>query len=152
MYPSVVTKDPTAVEVEVQAAYLAMFATGDLLLVPRIFGWAIECFTGGYGDYQAVDARYHDFEHTLQATLYGGQTEQFGAIVANTSNSAVTWTVSPTGSGTINSSGLYTAPASIASQTTVTVTATSLANSFATASATITLSPPVAVNVAQLNL
>ena len=69
MYPPVVTKDPAAVEVEVQAAYLAMFPSGDPLFVPRVFGWAIECFTGGYGDYQAVDARYHDFEHTLQGTL-----------------------------------------------------------------------------------
>ena len=69
MNSSVVTKDPTAVEVEVQAAYLAMFATGDPLFVPRVFGWAIECFTGSYRDYQAVDARYHDFEHTLQGTL-----------------------------------------------------------------------------------
>ena len=69
MYQPVVTKDPTAVEVEVQAAYLAMFSCGDPLFVPRIFGWAIECFTGNYGDYQAVDARYHDFEHTLQGTL-----------------------------------------------------------------------------------
>ena len=39
------------------------------MFVPRVFGWAIECFTGGYHDYQAVDARYHDFEHTLQGTL-----------------------------------------------------------------------------------
>lgn len=39
------------------------------MFVPRVFGWAIECFTGGYADYQAVDARYHDFEHTLQGTL-----------------------------------------------------------------------------------
>ena len=35
----------------------------------RAFGWASECFTGRYRDYQAVDARYHDFEHTLQGTL-----------------------------------------------------------------------------------
>lgn len=69
MFPPVVTKDPTAVEVEVQAAYLAMFPNGDPLFVPRVFGWAIECFTGGYADYQAIDARYHDFEHTLQGTL-----------------------------------------------------------------------------------
>lgn len=69
MYPPVVTKDPTAVEVEVQAAYLGMFPKGDAMFVPRVFGWAIECFTGGYADYQAVDARYHDFEHTLQGTL-----------------------------------------------------------------------------------
>jgi hypothetical protein len=39
------------------------------LFVSRAFGWAIECFTGHYRDYQAIDARYHDFEHTLQGTL-----------------------------------------------------------------------------------
>jgi hypothetical protein len=69
MYPAVDTKDPTAVEVEVQAAYRMMFPKGDRLFVPRVFGWAIECFSGHYGDYQAVDALYHDFEHTLQGTL-----------------------------------------------------------------------------------
>jgi hypothetical protein len=69
MYPPVVTKDPTAVEVEVQSAFLGMFPKGDAMFVPRVFGWAIECFTGNFGEYQAVDARYHDFEHTLQGTL-----------------------------------------------------------------------------------
>jgi hypothetical protein len=69
MYPPVVTKDPTAVEVEVQAACRTMFPDADPLFVPRAFGWAIECFTGNYRDYQAVDTRYHDFEHTLQGTL-----------------------------------------------------------------------------------
>lgn len=69
MYPPVVTKEPTAVQVEVQSAYLGMFPKGDAMFVSRVFGWAIECFTGGYRDYQAVDARYHDFEHTLQGTL-----------------------------------------------------------------------------------
>ncbi len=69
MYSPVVTKDPTAVEVEVQAAYRTMFPNADPFFVPRVFGWAIECFTGNYRDYQRVDARYHDFEHTLQGTL-----------------------------------------------------------------------------------
>ncbi len=69
MFAPVVTKDPTAVEVEVQAACRAMFPGADPLFVPRVFGWTIECFTGSYEDYQAVDARYHDFEHTLQGTL-----------------------------------------------------------------------------------
>ena len=41
MYPPVVTKDPTAVEAEVQQAYLAMFPAGDPLFVPRAFGWVI---------------------------------------------------------------------------------------------------------------
>jgi hypothetical protein len=69
MHPPVATNDPTAVQVEVQAACLSMFPNADPLFVPRVFGWAIECFTGNYRDYQAVDARYHDFEHTLQGTL-----------------------------------------------------------------------------------
>jgi hypothetical protein len=69
MYPPVVTKDPTAVEVEVQAAFRTMYPGADPMFVPRVFGWAIECFTGNYRNYQAVDARYHDFEHTLQGTL-----------------------------------------------------------------------------------
>jgi hypothetical protein len=63
------TKDPTLVAREVQAAYQAMFPQGDLKFVPRVFGWAKECFNGHYADYQAVDAHYHDFEHTLQGTL-----------------------------------------------------------------------------------
>ena len=69
MYPPVVTKDPTAVEAEAQSAFLTIFPNGDCYFVPRVFGWAIEAFTGNYRDYQAVDAYYHDFEHTLQGTL-----------------------------------------------------------------------------------
>jgi hypothetical protein len=69
MILSVATNDPTAVESHVQSAYLSMFPDGDRLFVSRVFGFAIECFTGHYSDYQAVDARYHDFEHTLQGTL-----------------------------------------------------------------------------------
>src|SRR5882672_10325448 len=69
MHPAISTKSPRAVEAEVQAAYQNMFPKGDLLFVPRVFGWALQCFAGEYRDYQAVDARYHDFEHTLQGTL-----------------------------------------------------------------------------------
>jgi hypothetical protein len=69
MYQTVSTKDPAAVAREVQASYLAMFPQGDRLFVPGAFGWASECFTGRYADYQAVDTDYHDFEHTLQGAL-----------------------------------------------------------------------------------
>src|SRR5580700_1404562 len=75
------------------------------------------------------------------ATLYGGQTQQFTATVTNTSNTAVTWTISPAGTGTISSSGLYTAPATISTQQTVTVTATSQANTAVSASSKVTLMP-----------
>ncbi len=43
------------------------------MFIRRSFGWAIDCFTGKYKDYQAIDARYHDFEHTLQGTLCMGR-------------------------------------------------------------------------------
>lgn len=69
MYPRVETKDPIAVRAEAQSVYLTLFPAGDPLFVPKVFGWAIDCFTGNYRDYQPIDARYHDFEHTLQGAL-----------------------------------------------------------------------------------
>jgi hypothetical protein len=69
MSPPVSTKDPAAVEAEVQAACRAMFRGADVSFVSRAFDWAKECFSGHYLDYQPVDAPYHDLEHTLQGTL-----------------------------------------------------------------------------------
>lgn len=75
------------------------------------------------------------------AKLYASQQQQFTATVINTSNSAVNWTISPAGAGTVDSNGLYTAPATINSQQTVTLTATSVADPTKSASATVTLLP-----------
>ena len=69
MYPQVDTKNPAAVEKEVQAVYRAMFPQGDGSFVSTTLGWVRDCFAGKYKDYQASDARYHDLEHTLQGTL-----------------------------------------------------------------------------------
>jgi len=69
MFPQVDTKDAAVVEREVQSRYLAMFPSGDRDFVPRAFGWAIDAFTGKYRDYQAIDALYHNLEHTLQGAL-----------------------------------------------------------------------------------
>ena len=69
MFPQVATNNPTAVKADVQAAYLTMFPQGDHDFVARVFGWAEDCFAGRFADYQPIDARYHDFEHTLQGTL-----------------------------------------------------------------------------------
>ncbi len=63
------TKDPAAVAAAVQVAYQNMFSTADPMFVPRVFGWATDCFHGRFEDFQAVDTRYHDLEHTLQGTL-----------------------------------------------------------------------------------
>ena len=75
------------------------------------------------------------------ATLYAEQKEQFHATVINSTSTAITWTISPGGIGSISSSGIYSAPPVIASQQTVTVTATLQTIPSISASATITLSP-----------
>jgi hypothetical protein len=69
MQAPVVTKDPKAVEAEVQSAYRSLFPEGDPAFVPKVFSWATLCFTGGCKGYFGVDVPYHDFEHTLQGTL-----------------------------------------------------------------------------------
>ena len=80
--------------------------------------------------------------------LNGGETQQFTATVTNTTNTAVTWSV--TGGGAISSSGLYTAPTLIASQASATVTATAQADPSKSAGGTVTL-VPIAVSVSPLN-
>ncbi len=69
MFPPVATTDPVAVEQATREAYLAMFPKGDGLFIARIFDWAGDCFNGRHADYLPIDARYHDYEHTLQGTL-----------------------------------------------------------------------------------
>ncbi|MBS1824099.1 MAG: IPT/TIG domain-containing protein [Acidobacteria bacterium] len=80
------------------------------------------------------------------ASLNAGQNQQFTAAVTGSTNTAVTWSLSPA-SGTLSSNGLYTAPASVTSQQTVQVRATSVADPARSAVATITLNPPLAVSV-----
>ena len=72
--------------------------------------------------------------------------QQFTTTVSGTTNTAVIWSLNPA-VGAISTSGLYTAPASITSQQTVTVTATSAADSSKTASTIVTLVPPVSITV-----
>jgi hypothetical protein len=74
-------------------------------------------------------------------SLTANQNQQFTAIVTGTSNTGVSWSISPA-LGTISSGGLYTAPATINSAQSVTVTATSLADATRTATALISLTAP----------
>ncbi len=84
-------------------------------------------------------------------TLGPGQTQQFVATVANAPDQGVTWTISPSGVGSINQfTGLYTAPTNFTSTQTVTVKATSNYDPTKSASAVITLTPSVAVTVKPL--
>ena len=90
------------------------------------------------------------------AQIVAGKTQQFTATVVNTTNTAVTWTVSGTGCsgaacGTVSSSGLYAAPGSVPNPAQVKVTATSVADSSKSASASVTILPPVAVSISPTN-
>jgi hypothetical protein len=69
MFPVVDTKNAKVVQEEIHSIYRSMFPSGDLSFLPRAFEWAIDCFRGRYANYQPIDARYHDLEHTLQGTL-----------------------------------------------------------------------------------
>jgi hypothetical protein len=70
------------------------------------------------------------------------QTAQFNATVSNNANTAVTWSVATANGGTIDASGLYTAPTIAAGlPTTVTITATSVADPSKSGSATERLTP-----------
>jgi hypothetical protein len=69
MFQPVATNDPAAVEAAARSAFVTIFPDADAAFIPQAFCWAVEAFTGKYQDYQAVDAHYHDFEHTLQGTL-----------------------------------------------------------------------------------
>jgi hypothetical protein len=86
------------------------------------------------------------------AQVLTGAHQQFSASVANTSNTAVTWSLSGSGCsgaacGSISSGGLYTAPSSAPSPARVTVTATSAADPTKFSTAIVTIVPPVAVTI-----
>jgi len=69
MFPMVDTRDLTAVRSEVESIFSALFPAADSAFIARAFAWTEQFFTGRHPGYQAIDARYHDLEHTLQGTL-----------------------------------------------------------------------------------
>jgi len=73
-------------------------------------------------------------------SLTSAQIQSFTATVMNSTNTAVTWSTSPA-LGSISVTGLYTAPQSIPTAQTVTVTATSVADSTKSASVIVALVP-----------
>ena len=78
------------------------------------------------------------------ASVQAGATQQFTATVTGTSNTSVTWSVNgvPGGNstvGTISATGLYTGPSVVPSSNTVTVTATSVADTTKSASAAVSI-------------
>jgi uncharacterized protein (DUF1800 family) len=84
------------------------------------------------------------------AMLRAGATQAFTATVTGNANTSVTWSVNAvTGgnatTGTIDATGLFTAPADLPSPNTITVTATSAADTTKQGNSALTLENPVPV-------
>jgi hypothetical protein len=69
MFPPVDTKDAPAVAVFVEAKFAKMYPGASLQWLQTLFTDMERLFEGKNPDYAKVDLRYHDFEHTLQATV-----------------------------------------------------------------------------------
>ena len=113
-----------------------------------IFG----CSTGNIGAPGTVAPTPAAISVTITGTAQTrlGQTTQFSATVANSTNQSVTWQVNgitggSTTTGTISSSGLYTAPAALPSGNSVSIGVISQASSTATATTAEALWNPVPV-------
>ena len=84
------------------------------------------------------------------ATIRVGSNESFAAVVSGATNTSVTWSVNSVAggnatTGTIDSNGMYTAPASLPTPNTITVTATSAADTTQKGTSTVTLQNPIPV-------
>jgi hypothetical protein len=73
-------------------------------------------------------------------SLTAGQTARFAQTVYNAMDEEVIWSVSPKNAGTVDGTGLYTAPTTIKTAQTVKITATSVADPTKSATATVLLS------------
>src|SRR5258705_3241902 len=83
------------------------------------------------------------FRSPTSASLFASQTQQFTTTVSGTTNTGVTWSMNPS-VGTLSTTGLYTAPLTISSRQTLTVTAASTADQTKVATVTINLNPNLA--------
>jgi len=84
------------------------------------------------------------------ATVRAGLSQPFTVAVTGTSNSSVTWQVNgvtggASATGTVSSTGVYTAPATLPNPNTVTVEAVSVADSTAAGQSAVTLWNPTPV-------
>lgn len=110
------------------------------------------CGGGGGGTVTQVPTITKVSVSLASSSITGGKTDQATATVSGTGNysSAVTWSVSPSSAGTINSSGLFTASSSTTGTATITATSTQDATKSGTANVkvtavTVTVSPSTAV-------
>ncbi len=131
---------------------------------------ALSCGGGGGGGTQPPPSNVSITISPSTASMGFGATQPFTATVSGSTNTNVTWSISPSGTGSVSTSGLYTAPSAqlpapttpqtvsvtpgpgstpvvnfaldtVPQTTSVTVTATSQADTTKSASATITIDP-----------
>jgi hypothetical protein len=93
----------------------------------------------------------------LTATIAAGRSQQFTVTVTNALNKAVSWSVNgvaggDSATGTISSTGLYYAPSAPAKGGSVTIAATSAADSNISAGATVTIPDVVTVTPASISV
>jgi hypothetical protein len=69
MFPPVDTKDPAAVASFVADKFGRLHPRASRAFLNNLFGDIEDFFTGRKPDFAPVDLRYHDLEHTLQATV-----------------------------------------------------------------------------------
>ena len=123
----------------------------------RIICLALLLFLWGCGSSNSSSSGVSISISPTSVTLTTSATQQFTAKVQNASNTGVNWQVNGGGGGnstvgTISSSGLYTAPATIPPSGSVTITAVSAANSGETATATVTFAAPIVVSPASVSV
>ncbi len=90
------------------------------------------------------------------ASVQPSATQKFSASVTGSSNTAVSWQVNGMAGGdsthgTIDASGMFTAPAAVPTPATVTITAVSQANAAKTATAQVTIAAATAAVAVSLN-
>ena len=70
MAPHVIdTKNPAAVAAVTKNAFALIGAQASCPLIDRLFSDVTNMFNGRYPGYLSIDMHYHDYEHTLQATV-----------------------------------------------------------------------------------
>ncbi len=66
---SIDTKNPQTVAAMVKSAVVQAWPKASTTLIDRLFVDVTDMFRGRYPGYRAIDMFYHDYEHTLQATV-----------------------------------------------------------------------------------
>ncbi|MCF3652029.1 hypothetical protein [Synoicihabitans lomoniglobus] len=69
MFPDVDTRDATAVAARIREISAALFPGTSPEFFDRVFALVQDMFTGNFPGFAPIDMDYHDYQHTLQATL-----------------------------------------------------------------------------------